>query len=543
MTGSIIKTEFTFGGILKVRKLNKIFAALAISTISITTVTIDTYSNAAQAAPTIGTNQKGEVVFDNSHGQTAGAADWTIDGGFSDYANSITQQGYKVTELRGESNITPQALKGKKILVIPEANIPFKTSEQKAMTDFTQQGGSILFISDHYNADRNLNRIDSSEAMNGYRRGAYSDMTKGMTDGERKSKAMQDVQSTDWLAQTFGVRFRYNALNNLTTSHMLQGKEGLGITDNVKSVTMHAGSTLAITNPDKAKGIVFTPEGLTAKQKWGHAVDEGVYNGGGQAEGPYIAVSKVGKGKAAFIGDSSLVEDSSPKYKREDNGQAKKTYDGFKEADNAQLLKNLTTWLGKSENADSITGLGVSKDKATALKDFEQPENSTEPQQEPWNTPPSHYKWYDRSTFAAGSFGAKENKDDTVKPEQPEDNQEPDGNTSNTKLNSSGVSFELPSNLEAGSTFSVKVTLKHQPKNQTLSNIRLGIYAEGGQQLGIFGENTTPGYSTPQQVKTDSQGNAVLTFEGKTASDFKGDANVRLKQGDTTIKTQPIQIN
>ncbi|OFJ79831.1 DNA-binding protein [Staphylococcus sp. HMSC056G08] len=525
------------------RKLNKIFAALAISTISITTVPIDTYSNAAQAAPTIGTNQKGEVVFDNSHGQTAGAADWTIDGGFSDYANSITKQGYKVTELRGESNITPQALKDKKILVIPEANIPFKTSEQKAMTDFTQQGGSILFISDHYNADRNLNRIDSSEAMNGYRRGAYSDMTKGMTDGERKSKAMQDVQSTDWLAQTFGVRFRYNALNNLTTSHMLQGKEGLGITDNVKSVTMHAGSTLAITNPDKAKGIVFTPEGLTAKQKWRHAVDEGVYNGGGQAEGPYIAVSKVGKGKAAFIGDSSLVEDSSPKYKREDNGQAKKTYDGFKEADNAQLLKNLTTWLGKSENADSITGLGVSKDKATALKDFEQPENSTEPQQEPWNTPPSHYKWYDRSTFAAGSFGAKENKDDTVKPEQPEDNQEPDGNTSNTKLNSSGVSFELPSNLEVGSTFSVKVTLKHQPKNQTLSNIRLGIYAEGGQQLGIFGENTTPGYSTPQQVKTGSQGNAVLTFEGKTASDFKGDANVRLKQGDTTIKTQPIQIN
>ena len=225
MTGSIIKTEFTFGGILKVRKLNKFFAALAISTISITTVPIDTYSNAAQAAPAIGTNQKGEVVFDNSHGQTAGAADWTIDGGFSDYANSIVKQGYKVTELRGESNITPQALKGKKILVIPEANIPFKTSEQKAMTDFTQQGGSILFISDHYNADRNLNRIDSSEAMNGYRRGAYSDMTKGMTDGERKSKAMQDVQSTDWLAQTFGVRFRYNALNNLTTSHMYKGKK------------------------------------------------------------------------------------------------------------------------------------------------------------------------------------------------------------------------------------------------------------------------------------------------------------------------------
>ncbi len=29
---------------------------------------------------------------------------------------------------------------------------------------------------------------------------------------------------------------------------------------------------------------------------------------GGKAEGPYVAISKVGKGKAAFIGDSSLVE-------------------------------------------------------------------------------------------------------------------------------------------------------------------------------------------------------------------------------------------
>ncbi len=50
---------------------------------------------------------------------------------------------------------------------------------------------------------------------------------------------------------------------------------------------------------------------------------------GGKAEGRYVAISKVGKGKAAFIGDSSLVEDSSPKYVREDNGEKKKTYDGF----------------------------------------------------------------------------------------------------------------------------------------------------------------------------------------------------------------------
>lgn len=525
------------------KKLNKVFTALAITTMSMTAIPIDTYSHTTETAPSIGTKQKGEVLFDNSHGQTAGAADWTIDGGFSDYANHIAKQGYKVTELRGESNITPETLKDKKILVIPEANIPFKTSEQQAMTQFTQQGGSILFISDHYNADRNLNRIDASEAMNGYRRGAYSDMTKDMNDGERHSKAMQGVQSSDWLAQNFGVRFRYNALSDLTTSNMLKGKESLGITDQVNRVTMHAGSTLAITDPNKAKGIVYTPEGLSTNQKWGHAVDEGVYNGGGQAEGPYIAISKVGKGKAAFIGDSSLVEDSSPKYQREDNGKSKKTYDGFKEADNAQLLSNLTKWLGTSESADSITGLGVSKDKATTLKAFEQPENSTEPQKEPWNTPPSNYKWYDRSTFAKGSYGAKNGHDDTVNPNQPTDDQKPDPDKSKTKINHSGVAFELPNALKAGNTFSVKITLKDQPKNQTLSNLRIGMYAKGGQQLGIFEDSASPGYSTPKQVKTDSNGHAEFILKGKTISNYNGPANIRLKQENTTIKTQAIQID
>ena len=100
----------------------------------------------------------------------------------------------------------------------------------------------------------------------------------------------------------------------------------------------------------KSKGIVYTPDHLGNNAKWSHAVDQGVYNGGGKAEGAYIAIAKVGKGKAAFIGDSSLVEDSSPKYLREDTGKTKKTYDGFKEEDNAQLLNNLTSWLRKNQH-------------------------------------------------------------------------------------------------------------------------------------------------------------------------------------------------
>ena len=37
--------------------------------------------------------------------------------------------------------------------------------------------------------------------MNGYRRGAYADMTKDMDQGEKQSKAMAGVSSSDWLAK------------------------------------------------------------------------------------------------------------------------------------------------------------------------------------------------------------------------------------------------------------------------------------------------------------------------------------------------------
>ena len=107
------------------------------------------------------------------------------DGAFSDYADSIQKQGYDVKAIDGHSNITEASLKSSKIFVIPEANIPFKESEQAAIVNYVKQGGNVVFISDHYNADRNLNRIDSSEAMNGYRRGAYEDMSKGMNAEEK----------------------------------------------------------------------------------------------------------------------------------------------------------------------------------------------------------------------------------------------------------------------------------------------------------------------------------------------------------------------
>ncbi|WP_082310997.1 lamin tail domain-containing protein [Paenibacillus sp. FJAT-27812] len=351
----------------------------------------------------VGTANGKKVLFDNTHAQTAGAADWVIDGAFSDFGHALANEGYDVKELRKSTPIVLSDLSSYDVFVVGEANIPYKATEQAAMLQYVQNGGSIFFISDHYNADRNKNRWDSSEAFNGYRRGAWSNPAKGMTAEESSSAAMSGVVSSDWLGSNFGVRFRYNALGDITANQIVAPAQAFNITAGVSTIAMHAGSTLAIIDPNKAKGIVYLP---ATNAKWGNAVDQGVYAGGGIAEGPYAAVSKVGAGKAAFIGDSSPVEDATPKYKREETGGTKTTYAGFQEQDDATLLVNVVNWLAQQESYTSLNQVsGLVLDQPTPLLAIENPQTSTEPQNEPWSAPAAGYKWYDPSTFKAGSYG------------------------------------------------------------------------------------------------------------------------------------------
>jgi len=366
-------------------------------------VSAENSSDPAPQLQPVGTANGKKILFDNTHGQTAGAADWVLDGGFSDFANALANKGYYAKELRKNSPITYEDLQGYNVFIIGEANIPYKTSEQAAMIQYVQNGGSIFFIGDHYNADRNKNRWDASEVFNGYRRGAYSNPTKGMGTEEANSAAMQGVTGSDWLSDNFGIRFRYNAIGDVTANDIVAPSQAFGITTGVSTVAMHAGSTLAITNPNKAKGIVYLP---TTSAAWGNAVDQGVYNGGGRAEGPYAAVSKLGLGKAAFIGDSSPVEDATPKYLREETGTSKTTYDGFKEQNDGTLLVNMIDWLSKQESYTALSQVsGLQLDQATSLLAIETPQTSTEPEAEPWAAPAAGYKWYDSTTFKSGSYG------------------------------------------------------------------------------------------------------------------------------------------
>ncbi|RUS45171.1 endonuclease [Cohnella sp. AR92] len=465
-----------------------------------------------------------KVLFDNTHAQTSGAADWVIDGGFSDFGNALAGDGFYVKELRKATPFTYDDLADYDVFVVAEPNIPFKTSEQAAMKQYVEQGGSIFFIGDHYNADRNKNRWDGSESINGYRRGAWDNPAKGMDAGEAASGAMQDVASSDWLADNFGIRFRYNALGDLNANNIVAPSQAFGITEGVSGVAMHAGSTLAIVDPTKAKGIVYVPQ---TNESWASAVDQGVYNGGGVAEGPYVAVSKLGAGKAAFIGDSSPVEDITPKYLREDTGAKKTTYDGFKELDDGVLLVNLVNWLSEQESYtafDQVPGLQL--DQPTALYSYEQPAYSTEPQAEPWAAPNAGYLWYDRSTFKPGSYGGA------------------------TVTGTPAYSFTTPASLSTTAPTQIRVNFTNLPANSTVSGFQIGVYLTGGTQVGKIqnADGTWPssyGYSASFSVTTDSAGSASkqLNVQINPTVANGTSASLRLRQNSTNLLTNTVTIS
>ncbi|MFP7493098.1 endonuclease [Terribacillus saccharophilus] len=483
---------------------------------------------AADPAPEL--QPKGEangkkVLFDNTHGQTAGAADWVIDGAFSDFGDALAEEGYYVKELRKTTAITYEDIRDYDVFVIPEPNIAFKKSEQDAMLRYTEEGGSIFFIGDHYNADRNYDRWDSGEIFNGYRRGAFEDPTKGMSADEANSDRMQGVESSDWLGENFGIRFRFNATGNIESGQtIVEPADSFGITEGVEVLESHAGSTLTILDPAKSKGLIYFPENI---QAWPNAVDQGVYAGGGIDEGPFAAISKVEQGKAAFIGDSSPVEDVTPKYLREDSGSKKRTYDGFTEATNGQYLLNVMEWLSEKETYTSFEETSITPSEVTPLLETntinENPELTTETEKEPWSNPPSGYRWYDPSTFAAGSYGSEEF--------------------------ASNPTYDVvtPATLPTQQEFTVRVVVENLQPGETVTGLQLGAYLPGGQQIGKF--NTTGswpsgyGYSSSFSVTADAAGRATVEVPAQlNPSAADGSASLRLRKDGSNLLTKSVQI-
>jgi hypothetical protein len=252
--------------------------------------------------------QGGDVLFDNAHSQTAGNADWTITGGFSDFADDLKNLGYSVaqwgddedrSEPDDDAPITYNVLEKYKVYVIPEPNTPFTSSERQDVIRYIYDGGSVFFISDHAGADRNSNGWDAVEIFNGFKKGVHSIET--------------NLLYSDDFVGKLGFRFREVSYSQ----HPITSIVSTSITAGVNEVGEWSGSTEYIINKNKVHGIVY--------------LDNKDY-------GPYVIYGTYGKGKFVAIGDSSPIDDG--------NGAPhNKLYDGYNDFDDAQLCKNIINWL------------------------------------------------------------------------------------------------------------------------------------------------------------------------------------------------------
>ncbi|MGO4092117.1 DNA-binding protein, partial [Staphylococcus aureus] len=117
-------------------------------------------------------------------------------------------------------------------------------------------------------------------------------------------------------------------------------------------------------------------------------------------------------------------------------------------------------------------------------------------------------------------------------PNTPDDHTPPNQNVK--------ISFDIPQNVSVNEPFEVTIHLKGFEANQTLENLRVGIYKEGGRQIGQFSSKDNdynpPGYSTLPTVKADENGNATIKINAKVLESMEG-SKIRLKLGDKTLIT------
>lgn len=194
-----------------------------------------------------------KALFDNAHAQTAGSAHWTIETGYSDFADDLEKAGFEVNAI--EYDVTYDVLKKYDIYVIPEPNNPFSENEINAIKKYVSEGGGLFLIADHKGADRNHNGWDAVKIYNRF-------------------------------VDAFGFRFDAETYS----IHPIKGKIlDCSLMKGVDTVGTWGGTSISILKPQYATGLIHLPS-----------------NKGGN---PYIVASVYGKGRVIAIGDSSPFDD------------------------------------------------------------------------------------------------------------------------------------------------------------------------------------------------------------------------------------------
>jgi DNA/RNA endonuclease YhcR with UshA esterase domain len=108
--------------------------------------------------------KRNNMIFDESHGQTAGNADWVLDGGYSDLkviANNLELNVFSLKE-----NVNEDILSLFDTFIIVEPNVKYSEEEINSIKTFIDNSGETFFVSDHGGADRNGDGWDSVRIIN-----------------------------------------------------------------------------------------------------------------------------------------------------------------------------------------------------------------------------------------------------------------------------------------------------------------------------------------------------------------------------------------
>ncbi|TGE09337.1 hydrolase [Hymenobacter fodinae] len=302
--------------------------------INIDNVTLEQYGSGTTTPPPTTGGKK--FLFDGSHGELAGNADWVLDvnsgvasrypspdqsgissstletywtGAISAWGVALVKLGHSVEQLPAGTAITygntanPQDLSNYSVFVVDEPNTVFTAAEKTAILQFVQNGGGLFMISDHTISDRNNDGWDSPEIWNDL------------------------MQNNSVKANPFGFSVNMdniveNSTNALasTTNPIINGSQG-----RVSQLSFHNGATMTL-NPTANS----TVQGLI----WRTSATQG--NNLAMA-----ASSTFGTGRVVIIGDSSPADDGT-------GSPGNTVYDGWNEnVSHARLHLNASLWLAK----------------------------------------------------------------------------------------------------------------------------------------------------------------------------------------------------
>jgi hypothetical protein len=286
----------------------------------------------AHAATTI------KVLFDDAHAETAGNADWIIStsmpdplaqnpnpqvetdwtGGISAWGVALQKTGrYSLKTNTGaitDGNASnPLDLSNFNVLVLPEPNTLFTSSEKTAILTFVKNGGGLFMIADHNGSDRNNDGADSLHIFN--------DLMNNNTVGN----------------DPFGIQFDVlNIANENPGNDTPNGDPVLnGPFGQAQSSIIRNGTTETLHPADNSSvhGIIYR---------------SGFSNTG--TTGVFLSGSSYGNGRVLAIGDSSAIDDGTC-------SPGNTCYNGWNDpsGQNNILFPNGTEWLAGGASGPTPT--------------------------------------------------------------------------------------------------------------------------------------------------------------------------------------------